>query len=54
LNQELAMEVPAEDDLPQQLNDCVQPRLGADELSLAERPHAPSHPRQVLSIGRGV
>src|SRR5215469_12212159 len=39
----------AVDDLPQQLEDGVQPRLGADELALAQR----AHPRQRLLHGGG-
>ena len=36
-------------DLPQQLENGVQPRLGADELALAQR----THPRQCLLHGGG-
>ena len=49
LDPRLRIGLGAEDDLPQQLEDRVQPGLGADELALAE----PAHPLQSLLDRRG-
>ena len=49
LDPRLRVGLGAEDDLPQQLEDRVQPGLGADELAVAER----AHPLQRLLDRRG-